>query len=128
MRPTLTRRLKRSESSGECGPASKRTMCRRTRLPYRGRLKWLGELSEDYSPLLHRGIGGGMYTRKFVEATGEKKVALLSGALAVDRRCQDDRIRAVQKILAFISESGSTTRPIKPEPPERIVDQELYDI
>src|SRR6266850_2554772 len=37
--------------------ASKRTMCRPTRLPYRGRLKWLGELSEDYAPLLHRGIG-----------------------------------------------------------------------
>src|SRR6266853_868394 len=44
--------------------ASKRTMCRPTRLPYRGRLKWLGELSEDYAQLLHRGIGGGMYTRK----------------------------------------------------------------
>src|SRR5437773_12565481 len=44
--------------------ASKRTMCRPTRLSYRGRLKWLGELSEDYAPLLHRGIGGGMYTRK----------------------------------------------------------------
>src|ERR1700675_1109059 len=44
--------------------ASKRTMCRPTRLPYRGRRKWLGELSEDYAPLLHRGIGGGMYTRK----------------------------------------------------------------
>jgi hypothetical protein len=27
-------------------------------------LKWLGELSEDYTLLLHRGIGGGMYTRK----------------------------------------------------------------
>src|SRR5882757_3711433 len=44
--------------------ASKRTMCSPTRLPYRGRLKWLGELSEDYAPLLHRGIGGSMYTRK----------------------------------------------------------------
>src|ERR1700737_2199690 len=41
---------------------SKRTMCGPTRLPYRGRLKWLGELSEDYAPLLHRGIGGGMDT------------------------------------------------------------------
>jgi len=40
--------------------ASKRTMCGPTRLPYRGRLKWRGELSEDYAPLLHRGIGGGM--------------------------------------------------------------------
>src|SRR5712672_3373374 len=44
--------------------ASKRTMCRPTRLPYRGRLKWLGELSEEYAHLLHRGIGGGMYARK----------------------------------------------------------------
>jgi hypothetical protein len=43
--------------------APKKTMCRPTRLPYRGRLKWLGELSEEYSQLLHRGIGGGMYTR-----------------------------------------------------------------
>jgi hypothetical protein len=40
--------------------ASKRTMCRPTRLPYRGRLKWLGALSEDYAHLLHRGIGGGV--------------------------------------------------------------------
>src|SRR6266436_9914055 len=40
--------------------APKRTMCRPTRLPYRGRLKWLDELSEDYVQLLHRGIGGGM--------------------------------------------------------------------
>src|ERR1700730_5841751 len=44
--------------------APKRTMCRPTRLPYRGRLKWLDELSEDYVQLLHRGIGGGMYSRK----------------------------------------------------------------
>jgi hypothetical protein len=40
--------------------ASKRTMCGPTRLPYRGRLKWLGEMSEEYAQLLHRGIGGGM--------------------------------------------------------------------
>jgi hypothetical protein len=44
--------------------ASKRTMCGPTRLPYRGRLKWLGEMSEEYAQLLHRGIGGGMYARK----------------------------------------------------------------
>src|SRR6202022_2670132 len=36
--------------------APKRSMCRPTRLPYRGRLKWLDELSEDYVQLLHRGI------------------------------------------------------------------------
>ena len=35
-----------------------------TRLPYLGRLKPLAELSEAYGQLLHRGIGGGMYTRK----------------------------------------------------------------
>jgi hypothetical protein len=29
-----------------------------------GRLKQLGELSEESDQLLHRGIGGGMYTRK----------------------------------------------------------------
>ena len=44
--------------------ASKRKMCRPTRLPYRGRLKQLGELSEAYAQLLHRGSGGGMCTRK----------------------------------------------------------------
>ena len=44
--------------------ASKRKMCRPIRLPYRGRLKQLGELSEEYGQLLNRGIGGGMYTRK----------------------------------------------------------------
>src|SRR5450759_5159000 len=32
--------------------ASKRTMCRPTRLPYRGRLKWLGEMSEEYAQQL----------------------------------------------------------------------------
>ncbi|SIO53994.1 hypothetical protein SAMN05443247_07668 [Bradyrhizobium erythrophlei] len=40
--------------------ASKRKMCRPIRLPYRGRLKQLGELSEEYGQLRHRGIGGGM--------------------------------------------------------------------
>jgi hypothetical protein len=49
---------------GNAEQASKRTMCRPTRLPYWGRLKWLGEMSEEYAQLLHRGSGGGMYTRK----------------------------------------------------------------
>src|SRR3979490_1113297 len=44
--------------------ASKRKMCRSTRQPYRERLFRRNEMSEDYAPLLHRGIGGGMYTRK----------------------------------------------------------------
>src|SRR5712664_2483047 len=51
---------------------SKRTMCRPTRLPYRGRLKWLGALSEDYAQLLHRGIGGSMYTRKAYCTQGKR--------------------------------------------------------
>ncbi len=44
--------------------ASKRTMCRPTRLPYRGRLIRPGWESEDDAQPLHRGIGGSMYTRK----------------------------------------------------------------
>jgi hypothetical protein len=44
--------------------ASKRSMCRPTRPPYRGRLIRSGEMSEDYAQPLHRGTGGGMYTRK----------------------------------------------------------------
>jgi hypothetical protein len=44
--------------------ASKRTMCRPTRDPFRGRLTRLGEMSEEYAQPLHRGSGGSMYTRK----------------------------------------------------------------
>ena len=32
--------------------------------PFRGRLTWLGAMSEDYAQPLHRGSGGSMYTRK----------------------------------------------------------------
>ena len=44
--------------------ASKRTMCRPTRKWNRGRLKRLGETSEEYAQPLHRGSGGSTYTRK----------------------------------------------------------------
>ena len=44
--------------------ASKMSMCRPTRRPFRGRLTRLGEMSEEYTQLLHRGSGGSMYTRK----------------------------------------------------------------
>src|SRR6476661_6827220 len=44
--------------------ASKRSMCRPTRPPNRGRLLRPGEMSEDYAQPLHRGSGGSMYTRK----------------------------------------------------------------
>ena len=50
--------------------ASKRSMCRPTRPPNRGRLLRPGEMSEDYAQPLHRGSGGSMYTRK-VRATRE---------------------------------------------------------
>jgi len=43
---------------------SKRTMCRPTRKWNRGRLKRLGETSEEYAQPLHRGSGGSTYTRK----------------------------------------------------------------
>src|SRR5216684_754394 len=44
--------------------ASKRTMRRPTRRPFRGRLIRLDEMSEGYVQTLRRGSGGGMYTRK----------------------------------------------------------------
>ena len=44
--------------------ASKRTMCRPTRRPFRGRLTRLGAMSEDDAQPLHRGSGGSTYTRK----------------------------------------------------------------
>ena len=50
--------------------ASKRTMCRPTRRPFRGRLICLGEMSEEYAQALHRGSGSSMYTRK-AQATRE---------------------------------------------------------
>jgi class 3 adenylate cyclase len=40
--------------------SSKRSMCRPTRHPFRGRLIRLGETSEEYAQLLHRGSGGSM--------------------------------------------------------------------
>ena len=75
----VTKWLKPSDSGHEFGDcasvqaatrvnaeqASKRSMCRPTRPPNRGRLIRLGEISsEDYARPLHRGTGGGMYTRK----------------------------------------------------------------
>src|SRR6266702_7095969 len=44
--------------------ASKRTMRRPTRRPFRGRLTRLGEKSEDHAQPLHRGSGGSMYKGK----------------------------------------------------------------
>ena len=44
--------------------SSKRSMCRPTRQPNRGRLTRQGEQSDDDARPLHRGTGGSMYTRK----------------------------------------------------------------
>src|SRR6266446_4027112 len=43
---------------------SKRSMCRPIRTWNRGRLTRMGEMSDEYAHLLHRGSGGSMYTRK----------------------------------------------------------------
>ena len=71
--------------------ASKRKMGRPIRLPYRGRLKQLGELSEEDAQLLHRGIGGGMYTRK-AYATREAPVAW---SAMTNRKPARDRLGAL---------------------------------
>src|SRR3981189_808100 len=76
---------------------SKRTMCRPTRRPTRGRLKWLGEMSEEYAQLLHRGIGGGMYTRK----AHETREAPRRG-----QRCKMETLRAAYEMAK--SNEGAT--------------------
>jgi hypothetical protein len=45
---------------------------------YRGRLIWPDDTSEDDIRFLHRGIGGGMYTRK-AYATREAQVVARDG-------------------------------------------------
>jgi len=55
--------------------ASKMSMCRPTRRPFRGRLTRLGEMSEEYAQPLHRGSGGSMYTRK-AHATREAQCVI----------------------------------------------------
>src|SRR5271157_4351031 len=49
---------------------SKRSMCRPTRLQFRGRLTRLGETSEDDAQSLHRGTGGGTYMKESARNTG----------------------------------------------------------
>jgi hypothetical protein len=51
----------------------------------RERLKWLGELSEDYASLLHRGIGGGMYTRKGDDIREKQVLNALYPIMGLDR-------------------------------------------
>src|ERR1035437_11177401 len=74
----VTKWLKPSESVsriGDCASvqaatrvnaeqASKRTMCRPTRQPFRGRLIRLGETGEDYVQPLRPGSGGSTHPQK----------------------------------------------------------------
>ena len=57
----VTKCLKPPDSGHELVTAR---VCRPTRQWNRGRLVRLGETSEEYTQLLHRGSGGSMYTRK----------------------------------------------------------------
>jgi hypothetical protein len=82
--------------------ASKRSMCRPTRPPNRGRLLRLGEMSEDYVQPLHRGTGGSMYTRK-AHATREAPM-----------RDQDDQPDAREGQAGRI---GVAERPVVPMKP-----------
>ena len=63
--------------------ASKRTMRRPTRQPFRGRLIRLDEMSEATVQMLRRGSGGGMYTRKTHET---REVEGQAGRLGVAER------------------------------------------
>src|ERR1700704_65201 len=51
-------------TGGNADQASKRTMRRPTRQPFRGRLIRLGEVEQEYAQPLRRGSGVSMYTRK----------------------------------------------------------------
>src|SRR5437762_3893569 len=82
--------------------ASKRTMCRPTRQPFRGRLIRPGEMSEEYAQLLHRGSGGSMYTRK-AHATREAPM-----------RDQDDQPDARE---GQAGRTGVAERPVVPMKP-----------
>jgi len=48
-------------------------MCRPTRLPYRGRLKQLGEMSEEYAQLLQPGYWRRHVHKESVRNTGSPK-------------------------------------------------------
>src|SRR5208337_4594750 len=72
--------------------ASKRSMCRPTRLQFRGRLIRLGEMSEDDAQSLHRGTGGSTYTRK-ARATREapKRLCQSNGRSSTHGAARPDR-------------------------------------
>src|SRR5437763_15999276 len=82
--------------------ASKRTMSRPTRRPFRGRLTRLEATSDDYAQPLHRGSGGSMYTRK-AHATREAPM-----------RDQDDQPDARE---GQAGRTGVAERPVVPMKP-----------
>ena len=84
----VTARAVRAATRVNAAQASKRTMCRPTRLQFRGRLIGLGEMSEDDAQSLHRGTGGGTYIRK-ARATRKPQsvVRMTNRTPARDRPC-----------------------------------------
>src|ERR1700741_159767 len=85
--------------------APKRSMCRPTRPPNRGRLLRLGEVAEDYAQPLHRGTDGSMYPRK---ADGTREAPM---------RDQDDQPDARE---GQAGRTGVAERPLVPmKPPTR---------
>src|SRR5437899_366444 len=59
-------------NTSEHRASSERTMCRPTRLPYRGWLKWLGELSEEYAAACTQGRVGDRVQPLHEHDTGNK--------------------------------------------------------
>src|SRR6266478_1259985 len=85
--------------------ASKRTMCGPTRLPYRGRLKWLGEMSEEAAVLVvQRWILARLRDRRFF-SLALKNYATYYNGVRTYRSLQSDApvSRPVQRSGAIIS-------------------------
>jgi hypothetical protein len=58
-----------------------------------GKAEKLGELSEEYAQLLHRGIGGGMYARKaYVTRRAGGTVKLMPSSLETWRQIEIPKI------------------------------------
>src|SRR5258707_7791579 len=66
-------------------------MCRPTRLPYRGRLKWLGELSEDLRPAATPGYWRQHVHKESARNTGSPK----AWSAMTNRKPVKDRLGAL---------------------------------
>src|SRR6516162_8456026 len=91
--------------------ASKMSMCRPTRRPFRGRLTRLGEMSDEYAPLLHRGSGGSMYTRE-AHATREAPLRDQAGGrpkgfAEVRELAREHTVAAIKKLVSIMTTGQS---------------------